>query len=141
MAKNTEWEAAEDEFYHAFNQGKELYCHRFLDTRDTTRVVNQRGDLFGRKVTVKVPPQPADFIVVTKRGTYFADVKTTTSTRGISSSLFSQQKAHKIKILNAGGLYFFFIKRLQTGQWYMLPGSFDNLNAKWEDLEKFRVDI
>lgn len=141
MVKNNEWESAEDEFYQAFNSHKDVYCHRFLDTRDATRVVNQRKDLFGKKVMVKVPKQPADFIVIDNGVTYFADVKTTTSTKGISSSLFRQQRASKLKITNAGGRYFFYVKRLETGQWYMLSSSFDNLNAKWEDLEKAKVDI
>lgn len=141
MAKSRAWEVAEDEFYKAFNQGKDRYCHRFLDTRDATRVVNRREDLFGRKVVLAVPPQPSDFIVIWHGNTYFVDVKATSSEKGISSSLFKQQKAQKTKILNAGGKYFFFVNRITTCEWYMIPGDFKNLNAKWKDLEEFKVDI
>lgn len=141
MVKNTEWENAEEEFYKAFNSKKDRYCHRFLDTRDMSRIVNQRGDLFGKKVMVKAPSQPSDFIVVKNRVTFFADVKSTTSKRGISSSLFKSQTNHKLRILNASGNYFFYIKRLETNEWYVLPGDFEKLNTTWEELKYFKVNI
>ena len=129
MVKSRAWEVAEDEFYKAFNQGKDRYCHRFLDTRDATRVVNRREDLFGRKVVLAIPPQPSDFIVIWHGNTYFVDVKATSSEKGISSSLFKQQKAQ------------IFVNRITTCEWYMIPGDFKNLNAKCKDLEEFKVDI
>lgn len=136
MAKQ-EWEIAQDEFEAAFNKGKFSYCHRFPDSLDATRG-NYNNP---RSRFVKLPPQPSDFIVVWNGIIFFAEVKSTKSTTGISSSLFKNQAAQKLKILNAGGIYYFFVKRISTGQWYRLPGNYPNLNAKWSELDKFLFDI
>ncbi len=136
MAKQ-DWEVAQDEFESAFNKGKTSYCHRFPDSLDATRS-NARNP---NARFVALPPQPSDFIVVWNGVTFFAEVKSTKSTVGISSSLFKKQAAHKLKINNAGGIYYFFVKRTQTGQWYRIPGHYPNLNAKWSELENFLFDI
>lgn len=136
MAKQ-EWEIAQDEFEAAFNKGKYSYCHRFPDSLDATRSNYKNPNAR----FVSLPPQPSDFIVCYGGFVFFAEVKSTNSTRGISSSLFKKQAAQKLKILNAGGVYYFFVKRLETGQWYRIPGSYPNLNAKWSELENFLFDV
>ena len=136
MAKQ-EWEIAQDEFEAAFNKGKYSYCHRFPDSLDATRSNYKNPNAR----FVSLPPQPSDFIVCQGGFIFFAEVKSTKSKTGISSSLFKKQAAQKLKILNAGGVYYFFVKRLETGQWYRIPGSYPNLNAKWSELENFLFDV
>lgn len=132
-----EWELAEEEFNNAFNKGKYSYCHKLPDSK----IANKSNWANKGAKFISLPKQPADFIVVCNGVTFFADVKTTANTKGISSSLFKSQAAHKLKILNAGGLYYFFIKSLSNNKWYRLPAGYDNFNAKWEELEKFSFDI
>lgn len=124
-------------FNYLDNYGKRIYVSRFIDTYDANK--GRWGDPSQKKV--KIDRRPCDFILVIDGVTYFCEVKATANKRGLKSSLFSQQKAERTRILAAGGLYIYFIYSLEKEKWYWIASSKLDANAKWEDLEPFVVDF
>lgn len=133
-----EWELAQDEFFRFYNRNKNTVCFRFPDTKDA----NSKNFGQHNHFLVALDPQPSDFIVVENGKTFFAEVKATADTKDMKSKLFKQSQLNaRLKVKNAGGDYFFYIKRLETNQWYRIPHTYEKLQASWQELENFRIDL
>lgn len=117
--------------------GKYVYVKRFIDTYDANK--GRWGDPTQKKVPI--PRRPCDAMLIYKGDTYFCEVKSTISETGLSSSLFSEQKPERTQIVKAGGSYLYIIYSYFKEQWYWIPFNFLNENAKWCELEKFKVDF
>lgn len=117
-----------------FNEflGKEAMCVRFQDTGDTFQ---------GRGKGVVLKKNPSDFIINLKGGEiFYAEVKSTIDPRGVKSSLFSEQKMRRDRILALGCRYVYFIYSQKTETWYEVPAQIIQKapNMKWEDMETFK---
>ena len=116
---------------------KYTYVARFVDTYDANK--GRWGDATQKKVIVE--ERPCDAMLIDGGVTYFLEVKSTSDKVGISSNLFSKQKAARIRITKAGGSYLYLIYSYFYEQWYRVPYSELNENANWFELEKFKVDF
>ena len=117
--------------------GKYVYVKRLADTHDANK--GRWGDSTQKKVII--PKRPCDAMLIYRGDTYFCEVKSTISQTGLSSNLFSEQKPERIRIVKAGGSYLYLIYSYFKEQWYWIPSEFLNENAKWCELEKFKVDF
>ena len=141
MAKS-EWEQAQDEFQEKMEAkyGKNLFIHRFPDSKDVSRRQYNNPNKFGPRLTL-IPPQPSDFICTLNGDTFYAEVKATSNTKGIYTGLFTQQKNARTRIRAASGRYLYFVKNLNTGIWYKFWIEEVNPNSTWENLQTFIFDI
>lgn len=119
------------------NKGKDVYVCRFVDTYDANK--GRWGDPSQKKVLIR--RRPCDFMLVTNGVTYFCEVKATTNSKGLTSSLFSQQVAERTRIQAAGGLYIYFIYSVEKKKWYWVTSTTLKTNATWEALETFSIDF
>lgn len=117
--------------------GKYVYVKRFADTYDANK--GRWGDSNQKKVMI--PKRPCDAMLIYNGVTYFCEVKSTERQSGVTSSLFSEQVPERTQIVKAGGKYLYLIYSYFKQQWYWVPFEFLNENAKWCELEKFRVDF
>lgn len=89
-------------------------------------------------------PQPADYLVTLDGDTYYAEVKSTENKTSFPFSLIRpNQWAAAAQQRAAGGLYFFYVKNLNTGDWHRVPGDvfLDHKAArsmKWSELKPYR---
>lgn len=115
--------------YDFFNHknGKNSMCSRFSDTGDTFQ---------GKGKGVILPRSPSDFVITCDGKTLYAEVKSTVSEQGLSSSLFRQQEARRDRVLNCGGEYVYFVYSDAFKIWYRINGKIvkENPNRKWKDL-------
>lgn len=95
--------------------GKNCVCSRFNDTSDTIQ---------GKGKGILLRRNPSDFVITQDGVTFYAEVKSTDSPKGVSSSLFSQQKARRDRILKADGLYIYFIYSSRLDVWFYANGEF-----------------
>ena len=109
--------------------GKNCVCSRFNDTSDTIQGKG-KGTILRRN--------PSDFVITQDGVTFYAEVKSTNSPIGVSSSLFSQQKARRDRILKAGGTYIYFIYSYALDTWFYTNGEFIQKKAerKFSELPK-----
>lgn len=116
-------------------KSKESVCFRFQDALDATK----RGG-FSRGI-VPMAKNPSDFIITDNGVTFYAEVKHTENTSGVTRALFEQQRAIRDRILTARGEYWYYIYSVNIHQWYRIPGSVirDNPNVKWKELGKYMI--
>lgn len=129
---------AEHRVWKYFRDGsKRKTIHRFNDTKDASLENFRKSE---RNLTV-MKSTPSDFIITENSVMYFAEVKTTISTVGVTSSLFKQQAKERTLILSAGGKYFYFIYSVATAQWFKVPGQYisENPNRKWSELSQYKI--
>lgn len=121
------------------NKDKKTYVARFVDTYDANK---GRWGKTGQTI-VPVEERPCDAMLIYEGVTYFCEVKATENETGIKSSLFStkSQLASRKRITNAGGSYLYLIYSYAKEQWYWVPYLDLNENAKWEQLESFKIDF
>lgn len=117
--------------YEWFNRNKSVACERFSDTGDTFQ---------GRGVGVVISSKPSDFIVVDKGYTFFAEVKSTNNARGVTTSLFEQQRVKRDKFLKAGASYSYFVFSTVRNAWYTIPANVivENANRTWDELSMYK---
>lgn len=117
--------------YEWFNRNKSVACERFSDTSDTFQ---------GRGVGVVLSSKPSDFVVVDNGYTFFAEVKSTNNARGVTTSLFEQQRVKRDKFLKAGAGYSYFVFSTVRNAWYTIPASVivENANRTWDELSMYK---
>lgn len=129
---------AEQRVWKYFRDGsKRKTIQRFNDTKDASLENFRKSD---RTLTV-MKSTPSDFIITENGITYFAEVKSTISNVGVTSSLFKQQAKERTLILSAGGKYYYFIYAVHSSSWYKVPGQFisENPNRKWSQLTQYKI--
>jgi hypothetical protein len=115
---------AQDEFEQAFHD-RGFWVHRFRDSKDVNglnkRIVIGRVNMF---------PCPSDFLVGGGGQLFLAEVKSTHSGKSFSYGDIRPAQRSAAGFAAAKGFpYFFYIKDMITGQWYVLSA------------EEFRDDI
>lgn len=137
MAKQS-WKSAEDEFVESFEaRGKGAFVHRLSDTAAAKAIAGNRA------FTVA---QPSDFIVTIPEGTFYAEVKSTKDELAFHfSNIRKGQMAASRRVVKAGGLYFFFIKKVLDQQWFCVPAAVVHAaplkHLTWSDLEPYKYDL
>lgn len=131
------YKKAEKAVINFFNSKKDCCAFRFQDTAD---VNSQLGRFGSNQGMVYVEKNPSDFIVIERGTTYFAEAKSTENVKGVTSSLFDQQRGYRNRILSCGGKYYYFVYSITRARWYKIPGDVirDNANRTWEDLAVYR---
>ena len=138
MSNNAMGKKAESFALHYLESlGKDVYVTRLVDTFDANK--GRWGDPAQKKVII--PRRPSDFIIVMKGRTFFCDIKSTSNVYGLTASLFNEQIAERTRITRAGGEYVYLIYSYAHSKWYWIPFTELDVKAKWEDLEKFFIDI
>lgn len=130
------WKNAEKEFDDHFRQfGKRAFIHKLTDAAE----VHGRTGRIG-----KMRSQPADRVVVVDNETFFAEIKSSSDKTAFRfSQIRKDQSAFARMILTAGGAYYIFLKRNETGEWFKIPYSFilremeSRKSMKWEELDEF----
>ena len=115
--------------------GKYVYVARFADTYDANK--GRWGDPTQKKTIIT--RRPCDFMLIYGRDSYFCEVKATTNTKGLTSSLFKEQVAERTRILKAGGRYLYLIYSAFTKYWYWIEAPDLDENAMWDQLEPYSV--
>ena len=84
--------------------------------------------------------KPSDFVVVDNGYTFFAEVKSTNNARGVTTSLFEQQRVKRDKFLKAGAGYSYFVFSTVRNAWYTIPASVivENANRTWDELSMYK---
>ena len=122
------------------NKSKESVCVRFQDTLDASK----KSGLFSKNSPRLIPMErnPSDFMITDNGDTYYAEVKHTENTTYITSSLLSEQKMFRDRILKAGGKYIYYIYADNIHQWYAIPGQVfkDRSNVKWKELGQYMIN-
>lgn len=132
------WKSVEKEFEGVFAlKGKDAFVHRLSDTAAAKATS-------GKKAFVKA--QPSDYFVVDKGHTFFAEVKSSQDLISFPhSNIQPYQMASARRITKAGGDYVFFLKNLNTGQWYCLPAEViitsEKKSTRWADIETYHWKI
>lgn len=133
---------AESIIFQYFSKKKDTCIFRFQDTKDaTSRLLRNKPFGIPYKI-IGMDRNPSDFIVCEGGVVYFAEVKHTTSLKGINSGLFAQQKGQRDRIVKCGCPYFYFVYSEEECQWYKIPASaiMENANRKWSELEGYMWD-
>ena len=91
-----DWKKAEATVYKYFSEKKGSFIHRFTDTHDINAQLKRFHEGKGMVYTEK---KPSDFIIVEGGIVYFAEVKSTENIRGVTSSLFEEQKGMRNRIM------------------------------------------
>lgn len=133
------YKLAEKAVLEYFNSSKDCYAARFTDTHDINSQL-RRFRIIGSPM-VYAHRNPSDFIVVERGETYFAEAKSTENIKGVSSSLFDEQKGERTRILRAGGKYFYFVYSFVRARWYKIPGAViaEKATRTWEELAPYTV--
>lgn len=138
MRKKNTGKPSEKEFVDIFKKlGKKVFVHRIMDNAEV------RGRVGG---TGHVRAMPSDWIVTENGVMYYAETKSTMSKVSFkASSLTISQKAAARQQFAAGGLYFVFIHRLTTGDWYKVPADFLLMSGKttfkWIEFQSYRWEL
>ncbi len=125
--------------YNYFNEkSKSSVCFRFQDALDASKASGVIGK--GRLAFMK--KNPSDLLVCDNGDMFFAEVKHTSGIKGVTNSLFEEQRVARDRVLQSSGKYFYFIYSTNINMWYKVPGAFirDNPNAKWKELGQFLID-
>lgn len=124
--------------FHFKKLGKAAFVYRFPDKKEV-RGRTKNGAVWMRK-------QPSDYLVTENGVMYYAEVK---SSEAKISFPFSKIQPFQIgsarQQISAGGLYFFFLHRLDTGDWYKVPAELilnsDKSSVRWTDLDSYRWSL
>lgn len=124
-----------------YNRSKITMCTRFIDSADLNRESYKRG----AKFTATGIVQPSDLLVTCEGTTFYAEVKSTDNERGVTQSLIKRQAGSRRRVLTAGGMYLYYIYRINKRQWYEVPGDMFQEQQEgtilWEDLEDCKIDF
>lgn len=117
MTRNT-GKPSEAEFEARYKKrGKKVWLYRFRDAADLF-AMNR-----GRKI--KMPPLPADYLIVDNGRVFLAEVKSTRDLKSFRLSMISDdQWAAAVKTIAAGGDYIVHVHHLITNLWYRIPFPF-----------------
>lgn len=117
---------------------QKAFVHRLPDPSDVPMIAGRR---------VKLPPQPADFVVCIKGQMFYAEVKSSASRtvfpfKGIRDS---QRAGAKQSTMQKCG-YFFYIFSAYNDLWYEVPGKVivdlietGHKSMPWKDLDRYIV--
>lgn len=119
------------------NRDKKTYVARFSDTYDANK--GRWGNPTQKKVIL--PRKPCDIMLIMNGETYFCEIKTSTSKRGLTPSLFKQQVSERTRIVKAGGKYIYLIYSADRKKWYFIPYPDLIDDDTWEDLIDFYIDF
>jgi len=109
---------AQDEFEAAF-KARRYWVHRFRDSKDVNGLNKRKG--LGR---INMFPCPSDFLVGGGGSLFLAEVKSTYSTTSFGyNDVRPAQRAAAGFAASYGFPYFFFIKNMNTGQWFVLSAE------------------
>ena len=121
--------------------GKKAHVFRFTDSSEV------HGMNKGRK-GVNVKAQPSDFLVTYNDCTFYAEVKSSKNKTSFPfGNIRATQMSHAIRVYSAGGRYDFYLKNLNTGQWYVVPAkiiheiSKTKSSVKWSELGEYKCPI
>lgn len=130
------WKDVENEFIAFFTvYGKDACIVRLTDTAAAKAVGGKRAF---------VQAQPSDFLLTFKGVTHYVEVKSTKSETSFPfGNIQKGQWAASRKIVGAQGSYLFFIKNLNTVQWYIVPAEVLHAqrpakSIKWTLLEDYK---
>ena len=132
-----DWEITEKDFEKKLKSKygpKNVHLHRFVDTKAIKGRVGGRG---------KAPPQPADYLVTTREGTHFAEVKHCSNKLRFSFSSIQLEQVKTAKhMISLGREYWFYIYCSTKKKWYKVPAFYilksqSKKSASWEELELF----
>ena len=131
------WVEAEEEFVDYWKQfGKLADVFKFEDAREAM-------GLTSRKVFTK--SQPSDYLVTHDGRTFFAEVKSCSSTTSFPFSNIGNSQWRRATLVTAAkGLYFFYIKSEVRQEWFSVPATFflasekeGRKSVKWSDLNPY----
>lgn len=118
--------------------GKRAFVYRFPDKAEV-RGRTQNGAVWMRK-------QPSDYLVTENGVTYYAEVKSSQQKTSFPfSKIQPYQKGSARRQVAAGGLYFFFLHNLTTGDWYKVPAEVilnsDKSSVRWADVDSYKWEL
>lgn len=118
---------------------KKCFISRFSDTYDANK--GRWGNPSIKKVVLE--KKPCDAIMTWNGVTYYLEVKATENIKGLTSSLFSQQKWARTRVEAADGIYLYLIYSYSQEKWYWIKSTELNEKASWEELndKKFYIDF
>jgi penicillin-binding protein-related factor A (putative recombinase) len=117
--------------------GKAAFCKRVTDSAEI------QGRNRHLKARVTVPKQGSDYIVTLNGRMFYAEVKSTSDPKAFRRSLITDvQLGTARRQCAAKGEYFFFVHRLPTDTWYMVPAPLilnsEKGSLSWDvDLQPF----
>lgn len=117
-------------------KSKYIYVARFSDTYDANK---DRWGTGQKKVVL--PRKPCDIMLIMNGITYFCEIKTSTSKKGLTGSLFSTQASERYKIAVAGGNYAYLIYSTERREWYFINYQDLVSDYTWEDMIHFYIDF
>lgn len=132
------YQKAEKAILAHYNKSKDCCAFRFQDSKDVTAQLGIFKSCSGVAYTQR---NPADFIVVERGNVFFAEAKSTENVRGITTSLFNQQKGYRNRILDCGGKYIYFIWSVARCNWYKIPGGVirECATRSWDELSIYKI--
>ena len=96
--------------------GKEAHLHRLLD------LAHVRG--LNPQVKLNFPAQPADYILTYGGYTIYCEVKSCSDKTAFPfKQIGKSQWAAATRVDAAGGLYVFYVHRVETDEWFTLPAD------------------
>jgi len=111
--------------------GKECYIQRLIDNSD---LMNR-----GNRGHASLPRQPADFIVMLKGLTFFAEVKGTEQDKFYLSRFEPSQWAGMMRSHAAGGNYNIFIYHVPSKLWTVVSAEYI-LKLSAENVKSFKLE-
>lgn len=109
---------AQNEFVQTM-ESRKFWVHRFRDSKDVNGLNKRKG--LGR---VNMFPCPSDFLIGGPRGLVLAEVKSTHNETSFPyGDIRPAQRAAASYAASIGFPYFFFIKNMNTGDWFVLSAK------------------
>ena len=117
---------------------KKAFVHRLPDPSDVAMIGGRR---------VKLPAQPADFVVCLKGKMFYAEVKSSANNTlfPLSAIRDSQMASAKATVAHKC-IYLFYIYSAYNDLWYEVPAGFlldlvtkGDKSIPWKDLDKFII--
>lgn len=137
-----DWIIAEEEFAaYIGRMGKNAWLYKFLDTREAMGATGSRR--------VYTQSRPSDFLVTIGGRTFFAEIKSSQDHVSFPfSSISRDQWKAAIQMEAAKGDYRFYIKNVNTHQWYLLFAQFivplqraGIKSLKWADISNHKLEL
>ena len=115
---------------------KKAFVHRLPDPSDVAMIAGRR---------VKLPAQPADFVVCLKGKMLYAEIKSSANnTLFPLSAIRESQRAAAKETVAQKCIYLFYIYSAYNDLWYEVPAKFvldlitkGSKSIPWKDLDKF----
>jgi len=118
---------------------RNAFVYRFEDYAD----INYKGG--SNSPNKAVDAKPSDYIVSLSGSLFFAEVKSVATKRSFPfSSITKEQWRTAFKVVQTGGLYFFFIHFRELDEWFMVPAKeiirHEKRSMNQPDLVPFRIN-